>query len=246
MDTTIKILKAYLINFLYFIRLILTVLKKTVIPIYKPNPPVSPHYRYLNEQIEGSFQNFKPYFKSSIFLEEKKIKKYVIEKSKENDNDNSKFYIEFGVWRGWSINYFSKFVKTIYGFDSFEGLSEDWKGSYYPKGTFDLKKKLPKVNKNVVLVPGWIQETLIPFLEMYKPKINFLHLDIDTYESTKFVLEKTKPFISKNCIILFDEFYNHIGWDVGEYKALIEVYNESEYKYICFSTDSEQVAIQII
>ena len=38
----------------------------------------------------------------------------------------------------------------------------------------------------------------------------------------------------KKSIILFDELYNIPGWDVGEYKALTEVFSENEYKFIAF------------
>jgi hypothetical protein len=45
--------------------------------------------------------------------------------------------VEFGVWRGRSISFLASLTKEmIYGFDSFEGLREDWKGSENPKGTF--------------------------------------------------------------------------------------------------------------
>ena len=91
---------------------------------------------------------------------------------------NKKFYLEFGVWVGTSINFFSNYVNTIYGFDSFEGLREDWVGTDAPKGTFNLKRKLPKLNKNVIPVVGWVQDTLVPFLDKHKPEINFIHLDI--------------------------------------------------------------------
>ena len=50
--------------------------------------------------------------------------------AKENDNNSDNLYIEFGVFSGTSINYFSKNLKKkIYGFDSFEGLKEDWVGT---------------------------------------------------------------------------------------------------------------------
>ena len=72
-------------------------------------------------------------------------------------------------------------------------------------------------------------------------KINFIHIDVDTYETTKFILSHTKELMSENAIILFDDLYNFSGWSVGEYKALhctkyflIEVYNEEEYKFIAF------------
>tara|TARA_Y100001980_G_C14547706_1_gene328446 strand:+ start:1442 stop:1663 length:222 start_codon:yes stop_codon:yes gene_type:complete len=71
-------------------------------------------------------------------------------------------------------------------------------------------------------------------------------MDVDTYESSKFILEKIKPNLVKGAIILFDELYNFEGWDVGEYKALTEVFKEGEYKFISFSIDTSQAAIQIL
>ena len=172
--------------------------------------------------------------------------KYVIEKAKENDFENKKFYLEFGVYVGKTINYFSKYINTIYGFDSFEGLKEDWVGFEMAKGTFNLNKKLPKLNTNVVPIIGWIQDTLPKFLEKHNPEINFVHIDVDTYQTTKFILTKIKPYLLKNSIIAFDELYNFPGWEVGEYKALKEIFNENEYKFIVFCKNGPQAAIQII
>jgi hypothetical protein len=237
-------IKKLIIKFLHFIRHILTALKNHCLPV--PSPPPSPHEMYINEQIKKSYETFKPHFQKSIFLDYKDYRKFIIERAKENDVSNKKFYLEFGVWVGTSINFFSNYVNTIYGFDSFEGLREDWVGTDAPKGTFNLKRKLPKLNKNVIPVVGWVQDTLVPFLDKHKPEINFINLDMDTYESTKFVLTKIKPYLTKNCTIAFDELYNYSGWELGEYRALKEIFNDSEYKYVCFCLDSQQAAIQII
>jgi hypothetical protein len=201
---------------------------------------------YVKEQIKKCYETFKPHFQKSIFLNYKDYHKFIIERAKENDELNKKFYLEFGVYVGTSINFFSKYVNTIYGFDSFEGLREDMLGAPGPKGSYSLSKKLPKLNKNVVPVVGWAQDTLVLFLEKHTPEINFVHLDMDTYETTKFVLTKIKPYLAKNCIIAFDELYNHSGWEVGEYKALKETFNDNEYKYVCFCLNGEQATIQII
>ena len=78
---------------------------------------------------------------------------------------------------------------------------------WYVKSNNDkqrLNKKLPKLNKNVVPIVGWVQDTLSPFLEKYKPKINFVNMDMDTYETTKFVLTKIKPFL--NHLVTDNEF----------------------------------------
>ena len=174
--------RAYLMPILKFIRRILNVLKRYAYPDYSSPPSV---YRiYKEHQAINCFEHFKKYFKNSIFLSTDKIRGYALNAAKENDNASDYFYIEFGVFSGTSINFFSKNLnnKKIYGFDSFEGLKEDWVGTSVPKGTFNLNKKIPKLENNVVPIAGWIQDTLPIFLKEKNPKINFVHMDVDTYE----------------------------------------------------------------
>ena len=238
-------IKKLIIKFLHFTRRILTALKNHCLP----SPPLSfsPYMMHEKEEIKKCYETFKPHFKNSIFLDSKHYQKFIIERAKENDVSNKKFYLEFGVYVGTTINFFSNYVNEIYGFDSFEGLREDWIGNInHPKGKFNLNRKLPKLNKNVIPVVGWVQDTLCPFLDKHKPEINFVHLDMDTYESTKFVLTKIKPYLTKNCTIAFDELYNYPGWETGEYRALKETFNDSEYKYVCFSKDGARAMIQTI
>ena len=247
-----KIIKILVLPILHFIKRILTILKVHALP-EAPKPRTSPfHYKktsyhyYQDEEIEKCYQHFKKHFKTSVFFEDRTIRDYAITQAIKNDKNLEKTYLEFGVFVGKSINFFSKFVNKIYGFDSFEGLREDWHGHWGPTGTFDLKKKIPKLNKNVVPVVGWIQDTLTPFLEKNKPEINFIHLDLDTYESTKYVLEKIKPYLIKNSVIIFDQLYNYPGWTVGEYKALTEVFTENEYKFIAFHATQKGAVIKIL
>ncbi len=158
-------------------------------------------------------------------------------------------YLEFGVYKGESINFYSKSLpeKTFYGFDSFEGFQEDWLGGYFCKGDFDLKGQLPTVNKNVKLIKGWIKNTLPKFLLSNDKKISFIHMDVDTYESTKEVLEILGPkrFV-KGSIILFDQYHSYIGWQHGEFKAWKKFVKKHKikYKYIMFGT--RQAVIKII
>ena len=128
---------------------------------------------------------------------------------------------------------------------SFEGLKEDYTGTPFPKGTWNLNKKIPKLNSNVEPIVGWVEDTLDDFLKKHNPKINFVHMDMDTYNPTKFTLEKLKPYLVKNAIILFDELYNYPGWKNGEYKALMEVFKEDEFNYRAFVINSVRCAIQI-
>ena len=83
-------------------------------------------------------------------------------------------------------------AKKIYGFDSFVGLNEDWEGTEYPKGYFDLKGNLPKVEKNVILIKGRVQDTLREFIKEKNIKISFIHIDLDTYEEYKICTRRIK------------------------------------------------------
>jgi hypothetical protein len=238
-------------------KIIVFILKKIAFFRYHSDPSI--YYKesleelifklYTEEALKECYEEFKKYFSEAIFLDNTNIREYSIKKAIENDKKNEFFYLEFGVYKGESINYFSKLIKNnkIYGFDSFEGLIEDWKGTFNgPKGTFNLHGNMPKVSDNVILVKGAIQNTLLNFLKE-KPniKINFVHMDVDTYESTNFILKTIKPFLTDKCIISFDEIYNFIGWKSGEYKALKESFKESEIKFLAFSKNGARAVIEI-
>ena len=196
--------------------------------------------------VEETFNNFKEHFKKSLILEDTSdVREYAIKTSLLNDKDKEYYYLEFGVYQGATANYFSKYVNKLYAFDSFEGIEEDWIGTSLMKGSMDLNKKVPKLNSNIEPVVGWVEDTLEDFLKKHNPKINFVHLDMDTYSPTKFTLEKLKPYLVKNAIILFDELYNYVGWEHGEYKALKEVFKEDEFEYKAFALNSVRCAIQI-
>ena len=201
----------------------------------------------INENlVDETFNHFKEHLKQSVFFYNHfKIRNYAIKNSLLNDKNKEYYYLEFGVLKGVSANFFSKFVDKLYCFDSFEGMKEDWAGSGTQKGDGHQKNKLPKFNSNVEPIVGWVEDTLDDFLKKHKPKINFVHLDMDTYSPTKFTLEKIKPYLVKDAIILFDELYNYPGWEYGEYKALKEVFKEDEFKYKAFQINGGVSVISI-
>ena len=198
----------------------------------------------IEDCAKNTLKTFGRHIKNSVLCHDTwAIRKHAIERAVSEDKDN--FYLEFGVYQGKSTNFFSNYVKKLYAFDSFEGLNEDWAGTGSSKGKANLNKKIPVLNKNVQPVVGLVQDTLDKFLMEHNPKIKFVHMDLDTYPSTKYTLEKIKPYLCKDAIILFDELYNFIGWENGEYKALIETFNDEEYSFKAFTLNYFQPAIQL-
>ena len=142
-------------------------------------------------------------------------------------------WLEFGVFSGKTINYISKFTTDkVYGFDSFEGLPEKWRDGA-DKGTFSTYGILPKVNDNVELIKGWFDQTLLDFVKVHNKKVSFIHIDVDLYSSTKYILNTLKGYIDNYCVIIFDELVNYPGFDgdAGELKAFYEFITENIVNY---------------
>lgn len=155
-------------------------------------------------------------------------------------------FFEFGVYKGTTINYIAKRIngKMIYGFDSFEGLPANWRPGM-EKGHFKLNN-LPRVNGNVKLVTGYFDVSLPNFVQTgCMSTIAFFHIDCDLYSSTKTVFENLHPFIIDGTIILFDEYYNYPGWELGEFKAFQESALEHGWNYEYIGAAQEQVAVRI-
>jgi len=125
-------------------------------------------------------------------------------------------YLEFGVRNGDSIfkwatlntNSNSRFI----GFDSFEGLPEDWVSvtGTAPKGSFSVAGIVPATNDpRVRFIKGWFCNTLRPFLQDFRPRSRLvIHNDADLYSSTLYTLSTLDPFLRPSSILIFDEFAN--------------------------------------
>jgi tetratricopeptide (TPR) repeat protein len=157
--------------------------------------------------------------------------------------------IEAGVFFGQSINLISKFKskQRVIGFDSFEGLPEDWNEREFA-GAYSTKGCLPKVGKNVELIQGWFKDTIPEFIIKNQAPISFLHIDCDIYSSTKDILNSLASYIVVGTVILFDDFFGYDGYEQNEWKALNEF--ASEYKlnihFLAFCPMGRELAIKII
>ena len=123
-------------------------------------------------------------------------------------SNNEIVFVEFGVWKGKSIKYFSdKFTNkssVFFGLDSFEGLLESW--GRLPKGYFDTDGKVPDLNdERVKFIKGIFQNTseiLLKNLELHKKKLLLVHFDADLYSYCLSQLDR----LSRNYHVFFDEF----------------------------------------
>lgn len=156
-------------------------------------------------------------------------------------------YCEFGVYKGETVNFIaSKVPHKVHGFDSFDGLPEDWRDGF-EKGTFQMNG-LPRVRENVRLVKGWFNESLPGWRKENAGPLAFAHMDADLYSSTKTVLDLLADRIVPGTVLQFDEYFNYPGWQEGEYKAFAEFVAEHrvEFKYLGYTANHEQVAVQIV
>jgi len=136
--------------------------------------------------------------------------------------------VECGVFKGSSLIRLLTFrdllnknnQKKVLGFDSFgkfpiQTIKEDKKfaKSHDKTSGFGIKKRilesaLRKKNfKNFKLIKGDVHKTIPAYLRKNKKlKISFLHLDMDVFEPTKFVLNTLYEKIVKNGVILIDDY----------------------------------------
>jgi tetratricopeptide (TPR) repeat protein len=156
--------------------------------------------------------------------------------------------LELGVRNGNSINQLAKLVnQTIFGFDSFEGLLENWHNE--SRGSYSTKGVMPDVEKNVILCKGWFDQTLPIFLREHEEKpIKFLNIDCDTYQSTRTALDILNSRIQSGTIIVFDEYIGNQHWKDDEFRAFQEAVNKYKwkYEYITFSFFTKQVTVKIL
>ncbi len=137
-------------------------------------------------------------------------------------------YLEFGVAGGESFNWFMQqninANSRFYGFDTFDGLPEDW--GPFKKGAFTNNNVLPTIKDDRgKFFKGLFQQTVPAFLnELDNSKRNVLMMDADLWSATLYALTTLAPCLKKGDIIFFDEFVV----PTHEYKAYLD-FVESHY-----------------
>ncbi len=118
-------------------------------------------------------------------------------------------YLEFGVWKGASMRYWSQSLRNqrsmLHGFDSFEGLPEAWNETT-PKGYFSTEGRCPLVeDERVRFYKGWFEDTLLRYDVPQHDRL-FINIDADLYSSAKAVLNRLESHMAHGTFLYFDEF----------------------------------------
>ncbi len=159
-------------------------------------------------------------------------------------------YLEFGVATGNTIAVLADALgpdRVIHGFDSFEGLPENWAGHVERRGAFGRKRQAPKVPANVILHQGWFDGTVPAFAAAHPGPAAFIHMDCDLYSSTETVLDALADRIVPGSVILFDEYFNYPNWRHHEFKAWHEftAARDLAYDYVAFTAQEGRVLVRV-
>lgn len=170
---------------------------------------------------------------------------------KQTSENSGELLLDLGVWIGWSTRLTADATgRTVYGFDTFSGLVEDWQIEdqfVIKQGTFSLSDPLAQrfmrdtgvrlsdgvpaaLGRDVHYVKGSTYDTLAPFLAQ-RPgaPIRLFHMDLDTYDSCLHALETCKERFVEGSILVFDEYLV----TNGELRAFFEFQNRYglEFRY---------------
>lgn len=186
-------------------------------------------------------------------------------------NDIPGDIVECGVWKGGSmmlsalsLMQLKDTVRKLYLYDTFEGMTEPTCFDVRASDNFRAKLKydkfksngikwdyapLEKVKKNLfstgypaenlIFIKGKVEETL---LQIIPDKISILRLDTDWYESTYHELNYLFPKLSKNGIVIIDD-YGH--WK-GAKRATDQYFKENNIKILLNRIDKTgRIAVKI-
>jgi hypothetical protein len=205
------------------------------VPMLMRHDAVRDSFDYAKENMKGAYSFLDRFEGLALSIKEAKRR-----------FSSRKLVLEFGVYKGGMINHQAKKFPDLnfVGFDSFEGLSEQWSGMASEK-TFDLGGRLPGVRRNVSLVKGWFAESGPRWkAENSAADIPLLvHIDCDTYAATVDVLEFCSGYVEHGLVIHFDDYFGFPDWRTGGFKALKEMSEKRRWRLAYLSYGTKEVAV---
>lgn len=180
--------------------------------------------------------------------------------------NSEELLLDLGVWIGWSTRLiFDACHRTVYGFDTFSGLVEDWRleDQIVKRGTFSLSEPLAQrfirdtgvtldhdgvpdaLGRDVKFIQGSTYDTLAPFLaKRPTAPIRLFHMDLDTYESCLHALETCKDNFIVGSILVFDEYLV----TNGEMRAFYDFQHryELEWEYRAWGLEMIEMNVEMV
>lgn len=192
-----------------------------------------------------SLSNSQLNFEKEILLVHEKILPLFTDTIKDNSipTDHPQniplIYLEFGVYEGRTIRIASKInlnpKSHFIGFDSFEGLPEDWQPSH-KKGDLSTNGNIPKIlDSRITFVKGLFHETLDAQINEILNLVNtnphhqlLINMDADLFSSTLYILSKLDKVIKKDVLIRFDEFgYLDDNSEFLAFQSFVKAYHKN-------------------
>jgi Macrocin-O-methyltransferase (TylF) len=180
--------------------------------------------------------------------------------------DPEELLLDLGAWIGWSTRLISDASdRTVYGFDTFSGLVEDWHvedQTVVKRGTFALSEPFARslirntgvsvrdgipdaLDRKVRFVKGSTYETLVPFLADHPAApIRLFHMDLDTYDSCLHALEACKDRFIEGSVLVFDEYLV----SSGEMRAFYEFQSQYElqWRYRAWGLEIMEMNVEMV
>ena len=160
-------------------------------------------------------------------------------------SDENVLYLEFGVFEGESMRFWSRTLRHpdahLHGFDSFEGLPEAWTRGH-GRGRFSTDGRVPEIDDpRVRFFKGLFEETL-PTYEPPRHDRLLINVDSDLYSSADVVLTTLEPFIVPGTYVYFDEFHDR-HHELRAFGELLER-SKATFRAVAASKDLQHVAFQ--
>ena len=134
----------------------------------------------------------------------------VFEAARRTVREPQPLYLEFGVFEGRSMRWWAEHLDQpgarLIGFDSFEGLPQDWRTGR-PRGSFRTTGPPQMSDRRVQFVIGTFEETL-PTFELPEHDRLIVNIDCDIYSSTVTVLRWLEPHLRPGTLVYFDELHD--------------------------------------
>ena len=138
-------------------------------------------------------------------------------------NGDAPLYLEFGVYMGDTLRWWCENVPApgarFVGFDSFEGLPEDWHANA-KAGMFAVDTIPEAPDPRASFEVGWFDQS-VPAFELPPHDQLIVNIDSDLYSSAVVVLTELEPFLVPGTLIYFDEL-GDINHELRAWREFLE------------------------